>query len=264
MEIAMSYVHQVNEQAEAKRRAYIDMRQQREAALRQEAADALKEHAYTALVDLAEVQVWRCARPGTSCYAFDIMMTRYGIAVVGDIANLTFTVGLGYGVEFLAGKDIEYYIHSKLDEKCRAKEFDEHSFRRSILNGVCERIIESATDEGYEALPDWVRDEDLRDDHWDALLEFVDSRHEAIVFGEDAYDFWDELNDRLYEANNIGYIEEAHQFMLDHHECTGLGVDWYENRVDKASENLIRELYMINHAAKAIVAQMPLPGPAAN
>lgn len=251
----MSYVQQVNEQAEAKRRAYIDMRQQREAGLRQEAAQTLQEHTYAALVDQEKIKVWRCAKPGTSCYAFDIMMTRFGIAIVGDIASLTFTVGLAYGIEFLAGKDIEYYIHSKLDEKCRIKEFDEHRFREAILNGVCGLIVEASTDEEYETLPDWVRYEDLRGGQWDALLEFVDGRHEAITFGEEGHDFWDELNDRVYEANNISYTEEAHQFMHEHHESTGLGVDWYEHRVDKPSENLIRELYMINHAAKEIVAQ---------
>ncbi|MNP64983.1 hypothetical protein D3C76_1605370 [compost metagenome] len=66
---------------------------------------------------------------------------------------------------------------------------------------------------------------------------------------------WDELNDRLGEANNISYVEEAHQFMSAHNEETGLGCDWWEIRVDKPRESLIRELYMINHAARAIIEQ---------
>lgn len=68
----------------------------------------------------ADVEVWRCKAESTTAYAFDIMMTRFGIAVVGDIGDLTFSVGLGYGISFLAGDDVTYYLHTKLNESHKA------------------------------------------------------------------------------------------------------------------------------------------------
>jgi hypothetical protein len=261
--IAMTFVNKIDEEAEARHRAWVEERRQKEAQLRADAAEPLKSHVYTALVDQDNVQVWRCARPDSNCHGFDIMITRFGIAVVGDIANLTFTVGASYGIEFLAGKDISYYIHSKLDEKCRTKEFDEAAFRDAIVNGVCERIVDnSQTDEAYDALPDWISNEATRaqdaSGKWDELLAFVEAKHDAHPYGEDDHEFWDQLNDCLNEANNISYTEEAHQFMGANDEVAGLGCEWWEIRVDKPSESLIRELYMINHAAKAIMAQKAL------
>lgn len=44
-------------------------------------------------------------------------------------------------------------------------------------------------------------------------------------------------------------------FMSEHHEVLGLGCDYWEISIDKPRDSLINRLYMINHAAKAIVAQ---------
>ncbi|WP_226342927.1 MULTISPECIES: hypothetical protein [Pseudomonas] len=98
------------------REAYIDERRQTEAERKARAAEKLKDHQYTCLVKQSDVEVWRCKAERTTAYAFDIMMTRFGIAVVGDIGDLTFSVGLGYGMSFLAGDDVTYYLHTKLNE----------------------------------------------------------------------------------------------------------------------------------------------------
>lgn len=220
-----------------------------------EAADRLKDHTYRALSDTPECQVWRCAKPGTSAYAFDIMITRFGIAVVGDVANLTFSVGMSYGLEFLAGKDIGYYIHSKLDEKCKTREFDDPAFRAAIIAGVCELIVDGASDdEVYDALPDWIREEKARGldgSRWHDLRNFV----KAEARKDDADDKWDEWSDLLAEASDIGDEHHAGVFMNEHCETLGLGPDWWEIRVTTPAESLIRELYMIRHAARAILAQ---------
>lgn len=221
---------------------------------RDEAAEYLKNHQYRALVDADDVKVWRCQQPGTSAYAFDIMLTRYGIAVVGDIANLTFSVGLGYGLDFLAGDDVGYYIHSKLDEKCKTREFDEPAFRRALIDGICQRIADEAEFDAYEELPDWVREEKERGpdgSHWMDLREFI--RSEARK--DDADDKWDEWDDLLREAHDIGDEHPAGAFMNEHCETLGLGPDWWEIRVTTPSTSLMRELYMIRHAALAILAQ---------
>lgn len=70
---------------------------------------------YTVLADTEQLKAWRCKAPGTTCYASDILITRFGIVIAGDINGLTFSVGLSCGTEFLAGDDISYYIHEAAD-----------------------------------------------------------------------------------------------------------------------------------------------------
>lgn len=232
-------------------KTYEQLREERRA----EAADYLKNHQYCALVDTDDVMVWRCKQPNTNAYAFDIMLTRFGIAVVGDIANLTFGVGLGYGLDFLAGDDVGYYIHSKLDEKCKTREFDEPAFRSALIDGICHRISDEADDEeAFDELPAWVREEKERGpagSRWQELRELI--RSEARK--DDADDKWDEWCDLLREATDIGDENYAGVFMNEHCETLGLGPDWWEIRVTTPSTSLIRELYMIRHAALAILAQ---------
>ncbi|MDF3936701.1 hypothetical protein [Pseudomonas citronellolis] len=220
-----------------------------------QAASILKNHQFLALVDNDDVKVWRCKQPGSTAYAFDIMMTRFGIAVVGDIANLTFSVGLGYGIDFLAGDDVGYYIHSKLDEKCKTKDFDETAFRRALIDGVCERIAGEADYDAYEELPAWVIDERKRwsdGSRWGDLRALV--RAEARKY-DDASARWEEWDDLLAEATDIGDQHHAAVFMSEHCETLGLGPDWWEIRTTAPAESLMRELYMIRHAARAILAQ---------
>lgn len=48
------------------------MKEQESAALTARVAEDLAQHQYTQLVNQNGVEVWRCARPGSSCYGFDI------------------------------------------------------------------------------------------------------------------------------------------------------------------------------------------------
>jgi hypothetical protein len=243
---------------EQRHQEWIAQRKAEEAKRRERAAECLKDHEYTVLADTDQLKAWRCKAPGSTAYAFDILMTRFGIATIGDIDGLTFSVGLSYGIEFLAGKDIGYYIHSKLEGHCREREFDEDAFRASLVNGVCSQICENTRDDDeYAALPEWMRNDGGPGEagRWDELCAFVEARHDAIEHGEDGYEFWDGLNDRLDEANHIGDTHEAFSFMSSNHDELGLGCDYWEITIDKPRESLINRLYLINHAAKAIVAQ---------
>ncbi|MCQ3823066.1 hypothetical protein JEG40_11960, partial [Streptococcus agalactiae] len=65
---------------ETTRAAYIEERRQTEAERKARAAEKLKDHQYTCLVKQSDVEVWRCKAERTTAYAFDIMMTRFGIA----------------------------------------------------------------------------------------------------------------------------------------------------------------------------------------
>ena|GEM_PF-1850361 len=243
---------------EQRHQEWIAQRKAGEAKRRERAAECLKKHQYTVLADTDQLKAWRCKETGTTCYAFDILVTRFGIATVGDIVGLTFRVGLSYGIEFLAGDDIGYYIHSKLEEHCRECEFDEDAFRAALVTGVCSQICENThDDDDYAALPEWMRNDGGVGEagRWNELRKLVKDRLAAIACGEDGRDFWDSLNDRLYEADQVEYIEQARMFLSEHHEFLGLGCDYWEITIDKPRDSLINRLYLINHAAKAIVAQ---------
>ncbi len=243
---------------EQRHQEWIAQHKAEEAKRRERAAECLEDHEYTVLADTDQLKAWRCKAPRTICYAFDILITRFGVAVVGDIDGLTFSVGLSYGIEFLAGDDIGYYIHSKLERHCQEREFDEEAFRAALVTGICSQICENTHDaDPYAALPEWMRNDGGIGEagRWEELRELVKAKLRPLKFGDEGYDFWDELNDRLYEADHVECTEQASLLMSEHHEVLGLGCDYWEITIDKPHDSLINRLYLINHAAKAIVAQ---------
>lgn len=231
---------------------HIEQRKKRRAELEQEAVQTLAQHVYTPLAQTQDCQVWRCARPGSSAYAFDIMMTRYGISVVGDIDGLTFSVGLGYGMSFLAGDDVEYYIHSKLERQCQERELDEDSLREQVLRGIAEMICNHVSDDDWSALPEWIREDSQRAaDHWSNLASFLEER----IANDGPGDEWDDWSTLVDEVSVIDHLDEAQRYVRDYHEQLGLGEDWWEIRLDRPAYSLMSRLYMVRHAAKQILQQ---------
>ncbi len=241
---------------EARKQAIITRRQQQHENQQADAAETLKNHVYTNLANQEGVQVWRCQEPGSTCYAFDIVMTRFGIAILGDIPNITFSVGLGYGMKFLAGDDITYYIHSKVDQVCRSREFCQDSFRVAIMQGICRRLLDACDDSTWQLLPDVLKyQDDITFAHWEEVREAVRSH-----FRESTDDRWRHWDDLLDTADGIAHTEAAYSFMAENFEVLGLGDDFDHTPIQKDSERLINELYLINHAAKAIIAQQAEQG----
>lgn len=235
------------------REAYIDERRQIEAERKARAAEKLKDHQYTCLVKQSDVEVWRCKAERTTAYAFDIMMTRFGIAVVGDIGDLTFSVGLGYGMSFLAGDDVTYYLHTKLNESHKKQVFSTDLFRQALVSSICRELHDECAEEIWDILPAWVQDADLvRASHWQEFRALTLIHRRDLHNGDDRWMHWDDLFDA---AEQIGSTEEAHLFMRDNAEVLCLGEEWYEHRVTETCDSLYAQLYMINHAAKAIMAQ---------
>lgn len=238
---------------DAQKRAAIAHRKKTEQDYKDRATECLAKHEYTCLVAQPDVIAWRCKAPGTVSYAFDILMTRFGTAVIGDIGNLTFTVGLGYGMDFLAGNDVTYYIHGKLDEKCKIRRFSEREFQGVLLRGVARALGRECDEELFETLPDWLKDQDLANSsHWDAFRQLLQEKYSDPEIEDDRWSIWSDL---FEAADGMGFLEEAQLFMRDNATELGLGEDWYEHRIDESCQGLIQKLYMINHAARAIVAQ---------
>jgi len=75
-------------------------------------AEIQKEFIYEKFV-AGDYTIYHCHKPGTSTYSFEIILGKMGIYVGGDIDSLSYRVARG--IEFLAGDDIDYYQHSKLE-----------------------------------------------------------------------------------------------------------------------------------------------------
>lgn len=231
---------------------HIEQRKKRQAEFEQDAIETMAQHVYTPLAVNQDCQVWRCARPGSSVYAFDIMMTRRGISVVGDIDGLSFGVGLSYGMAFLAGNDVDYYIRSKLERHCQDRELDEDRLREHVLCGLAEKICHHVDDEEWEKLPEWLRESMQRTaDKWDSLEAFV----KEMTCSDPMSDQWGEWSELISEVADLDRLDEAERYVSDHHEELGLGVDWWELRIDRPSHSLMSRLYMVRHAARQILQQ---------
>lgn len=228
------------------------------------AKEDLKDHSYTCLVDNDQMEAWRCQAPGTSIYGFDIVITQWGIAVFGDIDGLTFRVGRDYGMAFLAGDDVNYYIRSKLDAPCRETELDPQALNKEIREGVI-NTLSHAID--WEALwPDTSKDE------WESRLESLRESTESLR------EFLDEMlaTESEYEARGpaqqgeflkmIDYVGEAAQLLEDapgceheHHayellnEAEHIEFEMCELRVSRPATALTHRLHLVNQAAKSIM-----------
>lgn len=229
-----------------------------------EAARRMDGFAYTRLSSGA-AEVWRCKSPKDTFYAFDICITRFGIAAFGDFGALVFRVGASYGLPFLAGNDVSYYIHSKLEEDCKRTEFDSEHFHQRQCEAVVERIKgmnEEAgleeEDEGYLTPPE--RGEESWEDYVGTLRSYCGKQCEQLDHGTDEYEQWWGMWEFLDEGAESA--ESAHELFYDNEELLGIGDTW-EYEFDKPAESLMHQLYMVRHAAKAILKQkFPEPGTA--
>lgn len=246
-------MNSIDNQYEVRRQAAIANRKKTEQDYMARAAENLAQHEYTCLAQQDNLVAWRCKATKSTSYAFDILMTRFGIAVVGDIDNLTFSVGLGYGIEFLAGDDVTYYLHTKLSEVCKKRSFSEHLFREVLMRNIAQALHEECEEEMFDSLPEWLQDADKVDaDHWPEFRQLVLAKRRDMTHIDDRWMHWDDLLDTAHE---ITFTDEAMLFMRDNSEQLCIGDEWYENQVDEPSKGLVQCLYMINHAAKAILAQ---------
>lgn len=116
----------------------------------------MKDHQFTCLASSERIEAWRCSKPGCSAYAFDILITWYGIAVIGDIDNMTFRVGSSYGLEFLAADRVDNYMIGKLSDESREYEIDTKELldfcRMHWLDLIAERIQAGASTEEVASL----------------------------------------------------------------------------------------------------------------
>jgi len=231
----------------------------------EEAERLLESHEYTPIFvdDEKGEEIWRCAKPQSSTHGFDIVVTRFGIAMMGDIGPLVFTVGLTYGMPFLAGTDVEYYIYSKLEHVCKEKEFDKEAITQTTVEYIVEELrsrlpnpflmdtMADEVDTNIVKEPAWLKEDSEDTATLEDLRGYVDVTYHALPMNNSQHEFFEELMNFL---DNVECWEEARQAYDDLTDSTFLQFDdSWEWTYDKPKECLIATLYMLNTAAKKIM-----------
>lgn len=216
----------------------------------------LDQHQYTRLTPadcLAEV--WRCKRPDTTNYAFDLVISRFGIAMFGDTGSLVFNVGASYGLKFLAGDDVEYYIHQKLDHDLKTTELDEQGFEETKIRYAVSRL------ERGDLGDDWPAQENMDCETYRVILgDWLTTERDKLSVMDNA---WDDLNHIAeFLDGSASTPQEAHEHFSNSATDCDFEYDWTED-FEQPCRSLISRLYMLRHAAQQILKiKHPAPGSA--
>lgn len=205
-------------------------------------AEWLKDHEYTQLAKTDTVEVWRAQKPGSSSYAFDLTMSRYGMAMYGDTGCLVWDVGASYGLEFLAGTD-EDYVYRKLDASSRETDLDE----AYLVEIVYEAIIELLGERDL-VLPEWKqapvsmaeRIQELED--WLMQADCKDSEFSALVVAL-----------RACQSLENTSVSSAYEWLSEHQELLELADD-LDYTLSKPTNAVLQRIYLVRHAAQMILA----------
>jgi hypothetical protein len=229
------------------------MKQQERIKLTQRVAEDLAQHQYTQLVNDNGVEVWRCKSPSTTCYGFDICVTRFGMSVMGDIGAIVFHVGSSYGINFLRHQS-DGYLYEKLDENCRRKVIDFDSIRDTVCTCIVARIDEEFSP---EEIPEWIAaipENGATLEQAEQLVGWLQEREEA----EDGRLPFSELAAVIDEVDTFAEGRDAEVVLaydfLQEHEALIAGSDLWETRISGPCPNVMARLYYVRHAANAIMA----------
>lgn len=220
------------------------MSREEENKLLADTAEWLKDHAYTELANANGVEVWRCQQPGSVHLAFDICITRFGIAVFGDIGSLAFSVGAHYGMAFLAGRDGDY-IYGKLEASSKTTEFDRPGFIQRVEDAMCDWLSHSR-----ESAPEWMEDYSKNQGRGKDILAWLlanaagDGELSALALAVALREAWE------FEGDS----SKAHEWLTEHEELLEVSDTW-EWDLRKPTDSVLRRLARVRHAARVIVAQ---------
>ena len=202
-------------------------------------AEIQKEFIYEKFV-AGDYTIYHCHKPGTSTYSFEIILGKMGIYVGGDIDSISYRVARG--IEFLAGDDIDYYQHSKLEHVY----YDKKVIDKSLVEKYLIDTLWGAT----EGLPY----EDIPDDRPKTLEEIVAFYQKH---GLDK-DVWESRESKASPHNhawdlyvNLNGCEDLQEVYQTIHDST-----FYDGEmpaIDRADERVMFCLYMVHCAAKKIL-----------
>lgn len=222
------------------------------------AAENVKDHTVSLIMKNGANELWRCTKGSSSCYGFDLVISRFGMAMYGDTDSLVFNVGASYGTEFLARKSVDGYYISKLEESSRRlTEIDVDALRALLAERGVELISRYWRGDG--GLPDWfeaIHDSGAKPERLETVLSFirdgvVEERPEFEQF-YNTFETWvssvdilmDERNDLLEQGPDVLY---AH--LSDTADDLFLGDCWYETNLRTYSGRMIQCLEMLRLCA---------------
>lgn len=211
----------------------------------------IKDHKYIQLAKTNTVEVWRAQKPGSSSYAFDLTMSRYGMAMYGDTGCLVWNVGKGYGLEFLASDD-EDYVYNKLDHSSRETDLDE----AYLVEIVYEAIIELLGERGL-VLPEWKQAPVPMAERISELDDWlVRAAVKGVEGGEMAAGELSAIVVALRDCQRLEVksTEAAYQWLGDHQELLELAAD-LDYTLSKPTNSVLQRIYLVRHAAQQILAQ---------
>lgn len=225
--------------------------------------DLQKDFVYD-LYEAEDYKIYHCHKPGTNVYSFEIITGKMGIYVGGDIGSLVYRVARG--IEFLAGNDVDYYQHSKLEHIFyNQEEFSQENLNDFLFNVLLDSIQDHEKFREAEQNEDNLKimqlgielDEDEAAAH--STLRVPTNLSEAVKFYQD--NGLDAYPDRKPQEYNYAWdLYESLRNNTDLADVRRLIYDSHFNNGDvpplsKVDEGIMFRLYMVNHAAKKIIAQ---------
>ncbi len=222
----------------------------------------LRNHVYKQIAFGDFCEIWQCMdEKGSSYYGFDICISRFGISVHGDIDSLSFGVGTYYGMSFLAGKDIGYYIRSKLTNEFREqREVKSELIKEMIACNffyILEEIVcdpsELESDEDEEDIGFKVKISENSED-LESMVVFANKVDDGEVEGIeektskricDLLEAYNEFDDEYFDVSE----EHAYRIMQENTD-----IDLSDGlSITEPDESIMMRLYYVNHAAKQIM-----------
>ena len=225
-----------------------------------QAAENIANHTVELICGKGSAEIWRCTNKGSSIYGFDLVISRFGIAMYGDVDSLVFSVGSSYGIDFLARKSVCGYMISKLEPEYREKrELDEDSLRQVLTQVGCSLLdsefVSYIPDTGVScvSLPEWVEtgaSGDTKDIKLDDVLEEL-KKHDSEQTHNKFYEFCDSVENLLEDRVPNG-LQAVEAFIAENHNELNLGCEWYEYTISRHDGRLIHRLEMLRLCALKI------------
>ena len=210
--------------------------------LYERAAEAQKDFIYDKY-EAGDYIIYHCHKPGTNSYSFEIILGKMGIYVGGDIDAIVYRVARG--IEFLAGGDVDYYQHSKLEHAY----YDKVQLDVDLLKGY----LADTLWEALEEIRDWEDRPEEQPDTLEKIVKIYESREFLCrdkweVVGElkqhnKAWDLYNELKD-------CRDLPEIYQIIRDSSYYNG-----EMPTLTKPDEGVMFCMYMVHYAAKKILEQ---------
>lgn len=199
-------------------------------------------------------QIWRCTKDGSSIYGFDLVISRFGIAMYGDVDSLVFKVGSSYGIEFLARKSVCSYMIGKLESEYREKrQLCEKSLRAVLTEAGCRLLedkfvpyVDDDTEEFVE-LPDWIGSSNSADITLEKVIEEMEKH--APEQPHQLFEGFEMAAGELVDSYMPDGLQAVNHYLADSYRELYLGSEWYEHNISMYDSNLIQRLEMLRLCA---------------